>query len=343
MSGARGQRELSRRHLVQGAGAVGLGLLAGCGRLPWQSPGQAQAPNKVPRIGHVGVGAPGTRNPQALRAGLQELGYVEGQNLTIEWRSTGGNRESVVEAVRELVALQVDLMVVTGVNAAEVAQNATRTIPIVIVTLTNPVESGFVASLARPGGNITGVGAFALELSGKQLQLLAEAIPSVARVGVLWQASQPGRSRQLQEVQEAASALGIEVESLAVGDAQQLARIIQSGIQARIDALFALQSNLLVTQLDRILDWVAEGRLPGMYEDRQWTEAGGLMSYGPSFPAMHRRAAYYVDRMLRGDTPAELPVERPREFEFVINLRTAQALGLTIPHHVLLQATEVIQ
>src|SRR3954471_5725095 len=192
---------LSRRRFVVGTGASSLGLLAGCGRWPWQ----AQAPTKLPRIGYVGSAS--DRNLEGLLDGLHELGYVEGRNLTVEWRVTGGRRERVAEAVAELVALNVDALVVTGVIPAQVAQNATRTIPIVIIMLSDPVDSGFVASLARPGGNITGVGSFALELSTKQLQLLAETVPSVARVGVLWQARHLSKARQLQEIQEAAPAL----------------------------------------------------------------------------------------------------------------------------------------
>jgi putative ABC transport system substrate-binding protein len=292
-----------------------------------------------------GPPAPGGRNnPGALADGLRELGYVEGNNLTVEWRSTGGRRERVLEAVAELVALNVDAIVVTGVTPARAAQDATRTIPIVIVMLSDPVENGLVTNLARPGGNITGLGSFQLELSGKQLQLLREAVPSAARVGVLWQGSHPGKARQVKEIHDAAPASGIKVESLAVSEPRELASAVQAGIQARVDAIFTLQSDLTVGQLRaQIIELVAQARLPGMYEVRDWTEAGGLMSYGPSFAAMHRRAAYYVDKILKGTAPGDLPVERPREFELVINLKTAQALGLSIPQSVLNQATEVIR
>ena len=329
----------TRRRFMQGASVAGLALVAGCGRWPWQ----AQPPAKVPRIGYVGAGSAGERYATALLDGLRELGYVEGHNLTAEWRITGGSPERVAEAVAELVALPLDAIVVTGVIPAQVAQNATRTIPIVIVMLSDPVESGFVGSLARPGGNITGLGSFALELSGKQLQLLGEAIPSVVRVGILWQARHLSKARQFKEIEDAAPALGLQVKSLAVDGPDELPSAIQAGIQAPVDALFALQSDLTVGQQARILELVRQARLPAMYEVRDWTEAGGLMSYGPSFHDMHRRAAYYVDRILKGANPGELPVERPMRFDFAINLQTAQALGLTIPPHVLLQATEVIQ
>ncbi len=330
---------LSRRQLVLGAGSAA--LLAGCGRLPWQPP-----PAKVYRVGYVGApspGDPGAHNARALLDGLRDLGYVEGQNLTVEWRATGGNRERVLESVAELVALNVDVIVATGASTARAAHNATRTIPIVIVMLTDPVESDFVASLARPGDNITGLGSFALELSGKQLQLLVEAIPSVARVGVLWQASNPAKARQFKEIQDAALVLGIHVESLAVDEPQDLASAIQAGIQGRVDAIFALQSNLTAEHRVRIVELVAQARLPAMYEIREWTAAGGLMSYGPSFSAMHRRAAYYVDKILQGTKPADLPVERPMIFEFVVNMKTARELGITFPHEVALQITEVIE
>jgi putative tryptophan/tyrosine transport system substrate-binding protein len=332
-----------RRRFVQGASALGLGLVVGCGR--W--PGQAPRPARVPRIGYLGFAAPGVvpggQNADAVMDALRELGYVDGQNISIEWRATGGDPERVQAAAVDLIALQVDAVVVTGVIGAQALQNATRTIPTVIVMLSDPVATGFVSSLARPGGNITGLGSFALELSGKQLQLLREAIPSVARVGVLWQTPHPGKVGQLKEIQEAGAALGIGIESLAVGEPQQLASAIQAGIQARVDAVFPLQSDLTVQQRAPIVDLVAQAGLPAMYEYRDWTEAGGLLSYGPNFIAMHRRAAYYVDRILKGAKPAELPVERPREFDFIVNLRTAQALGLTIPPHVLMQATEVLQ
>ena len=329
----------TRRRFMQGVGVAGLGLLAGCGRLP----GQAQQPAKEARVGYVGVTGRVGPYPQALADGLRELGYVEGDNLTVEWRATGGRSERVHELVAELVALHVDAIVVTGATGARAAQDATRTIPIIIVMLSDPLEGGFVASLARPGGNITGLGSFALELSGKQLQLLREAIPSVARVGVLWEGGNPSKVRQFREIQDAARVLGIQVESLAVDGPDALASAIRAGIQAKVDAIYTLQSDLTVRQRARILDLVAQPQVPTMYESRDWIEAGGLMFYGPSFAAMHRQAAYYVDRILKGARPADLPVERPREFEFVINLRTAQTLGLTIPPHVLLQATEVIQ
>jgi putative tryptophan/tyrosine transport system substrate-binding protein len=332
-------RPVSRRRAFRAAGVAGLGLLVGCGRLT----GQAQEPAKVPRIGYVGTPAAGDPQSEALREGLRELGYREGHNLAIEWRPTAGSRERVLEALGELVALNVDAIVVTGATVARAAQNATRTIPIVIVMLSDPLEGGFIASLARPGGNITGLGSFALELSGKQLQLLAEAFPAVGRVGVLWEERNPSKARQYREIEDAATVLGIRVESLAVGAPHELASAIQAGIQAQVDALITLQSDLTTPQRTRILELVAHARLPAMYENREWTQAGGLLSYGPNFPTMHRRAAYYVDKILKGAKPADLPVERPTTFEFVINVKSAQALGLTIPQHVLLQATEVIQ
>jgi putative ABC transport system substrate-binding protein len=329
---------LDRRGFVLRTGTAGLGLLAGCGRLPWQAP----VPVKVPRIGSLGIGSSGERYATALLEGLQELGYVEGHNIAIEWRLTAGSRERVAEAAAELVALNVDAIVVTGATAARAAQDATRTIPIVIVMLSDPVESGYVASLARPGGNITGLGSFALGLGAKALQLLAEAIPSVTRVGVLWEASNPTKPRQVKEIQEAGTALGIHVESLAVDEPHQVASAVQAGIEARLDAIFTLQTELTIAQRPRILELLAQARLPAMYEIRDWTEAGGLMSYGPSFLAMHRRAAYYVDRILRGTRPADLPVEQPMTFDFVVNMKTAAALGITFPNEIMLQVTEVI-
>ena len=234
---------------------------------------------------------------------------------------------------------------VTGVTPARAAQDATHTIPIVIVMLSDPVERGFVASLARPGANITGLGSFgsAVGLRGKALQLLVEAIPSVARVGILWEASNPIVRSQVQQIQEAGPALGVHVESLAVSEPHEVATAVQAAIEARLDGIYTLQTELTIGQRPRILELMVQARLPAMYEIRDWTEAGGLMSYGPNFVAMHRRAAYYVDRILKGAKPADLPVEQPTTFEFVVNLKTAQALGLTFPPEILLQVTEVLQ
>ena len=327
-----------RAFLRSGLALTGLGLLAGCGVLPPSFSGAA----KVPRIGYIGMTSSGARNADELAAGLRELGYVEGQNVIIEWRLTEGRLERDRVAA-ELVAAKVDVIVATGVFGAQAAQQATRTIPIVIVMLSDPVEGGFVASYARPGGNITGLGSFQLELSRKQLELLREAVPSVTREGVLWERSHPGRARQFKEIQDTAPALSLDVASQAVGDPTELANAIRDASQSRVDAIFVLQSDLTVAQQPRIIELVAQARLPAMYVIRDWVEAGGLMSYGPSFPAMHRRAAYYVDKVLKGTAPADLPVERPREFEFVMNLRTAHSLGLNIPPSVLAQAGEVIQ
>jgi putative ABC transport system substrate-binding protein len=334
----RRESRLSRRQFV--AGAAGLGVLAGCGR--W--PGQALVPVKVPRIG-VWIGSAGERYATALLDGLGELGYVEGHNLNVEWRLMGGSPEQVTEAVAELVALNVDAIVVQGVTPARAAQAATRTIPIVIVMLSDPVANGFVASLARPGGNITGLGSFgsAVGLRGKAFQLLVEAIPSVARLGILWQASNAIAGSMIQQIQESGKALGVHVESLAISEPHEVASAVQAAIEARLDAIYTLQTELTIAQRPRILEVMAQARLPAMYEIRDWTEAGGLMSYGPSFLAMHRRAAYYVDRILKGVKPADLPVEQPMTFEFVVNLKTAQALGITFPNEIMLQVTEVIQ
>jgi len=328
----------TRRRFLRGSlTTVGVGLLAGC-ETRWPP---FSAPAKIPRIGCVG--GFGGANAEALADGLRELGYVEGHNLTIEWRSTEGRPERVLGIAAELVALTVDAIVVTGVLAARAVQNATRTIPIVIVMLSDPLESGFVASLARPAGNITGLGSFALELSGRQLQLLREAVPSVTRVGVLWEGSHPSKAQQLKEILAVAPTLGIRIESLAVGNPQELASVIRAGAQARVDAILTLQSDLTVQQQTQILALVTQARLPSMYEISSWPEAGGLLSYGPSFPAMHRRAAYFADKILKGAKPADLPVERPTKFDLVVNLKTARALGLAIPQSVLQQAAEVIQ
>jgi putative ABC transport system substrate-binding protein len=317
-------------------------VLAGC-RIAGPSP--VDSP-KVSRIGYIGAtvpGEPSASNSEALVDGLRELGYVEGANLSVEWRATAGRRERVLEAAAELAKLNLEAIVVTGVTLAQALQEETRTTPIVIVMLSDPLESGLVTSLARPAGNMTGLGSFALELSGKQLQMLRESIPAMTRVGVLWEGRHPSKIQQFKEIQDAAPALGLQVVSFPFGDPADLASTVQAAAQSGIDAMFVLQSDLTTPLRPRIVELMANERLPAMYEAREWAVAGGLLSYGPSFTAMHRRAAYFVDRLLSGAAPADLPVERPREFELVINLKSSQGLGLSIPRTILEQATEVIQ
>jgi putative tryptophan/tyrosine transport system substrate-binding protein len=329
---------LSRRQVLQGAGAMGLGLVAGCGRLP----GQAQAPAKVPRIGYLGVfsDAPGP-SAEPFRQGLHDLHYAEGHNILIEWRWAGPNSDRLPELTAELVRLPVDVIVAEGA-AIRAAMEATSEIPIVMMGAIDPVTSGYVASLARPGGNVTGPSNMAVQLGAKRLQLLKEAAPGTQHVAVLWHPT-PTTAVAWEEVQGAAPTVGVGLQSLPVGDAPDFDTAFEAAARERANALFVLPDSFMSYHLARTVDLGTQSRLPAMYPRRAYVEAGGLMSYGAVPGDSVRRAAVYVDKILKGAKPADLPVEQPMTFEFVINLQTAQALGLTIPPHVLLQATEVIQ
>ena len=306
---------------------------------------EAQPATKVYRIGRLSSGSPGP-NPslEAFRQGLRDLGYVEGQNLVLELRAGEGSEERLRELAAELVRLQVDVIVASSAPAARVAQQATTTIPIVIVTLTDPVSAGFVSSLARPGGNITGVSGPGAEFIGKQLELLKEAVPGLTRVGVLMHPAHPMASPILGEIQRAALALGVQLHLLDVHGADELDTALAAMTSAQADALLMPPFPLLDAQRQRILDFAAQHRLPVMATDvRGWVEDGALMFYGQGNTANSRRAAAYVDKILKGARPGDLPVEQPMKFELIINLKTARTLGLTLPPGLLFQADEVLQ
>jgi putative tryptophan/tyrosine transport system substrate-binding protein len=332
---------LSRRQFVQGAGLAGLGLLAGCGRLP----GQVREPDRVPRLGWLTGPSEATTNFEAFQEGLREYGHVPGQNISIEAHSVEGTDTDGLRAtIAAPVRLPVDIIVVgSGLPAVRAARDVTNTTPVVVTVGGDPVEAGLVASLARPGGNITGLTAISYQLSGKRLELLAQAVPGIGRVGVLWNAASRGKAREWQETAAAAQSLGIQLQSLEVRGPEDFERAFDAATQERAEALVVLHEGVTVAARPRIVDSAARTHLPAIYEFRDWTEAGGLMNYAPNRAVMARRAAYYVNRILKGAKPADLPIEQPREFDFVINLKTAQALGLAIPQHVLLQATEIIQ
>jgi len=331
----------TRREFVQGVGIAGLGLLAGCGQLPWQ----AQA--RVPRIGWLGnVRADANLDPnfEAFREGLRGLGYADGQNIVIEVRWSEGRVERLPALATELVRLQPDVLVTTTTLPTQAAMQATSTIPIVFCAVGDPAGLGMVASLARPGGNITGQSDLFVGLSGKRLELLKEAVPSAARVAVLWKPANPASVLEWGETQQAARALGLEPISAEADSGDDLPRAFETIAGAHPDALIILSAAYTsVISTPRLPEFIARSRLPTMHYRREDVAAGALMAYGPRLVSQYRRAAYYVDRILKGTPPAEIPVEQPREFDFVINLKTAQTLGLTIPPHVLLQATEVIQ
>ena len=311
----------------------------------------AQPATNVYRIGRLSSGRPlpeSNAREEAFRQGLRELGYVEGQNLVMEYRYAAGSAERLPHLAAELVRLQVDVIVAGGTAAIRAAQHATHTIPIVMTGSYDPVQEGFVASLARPEGNITGLSFLQAELPGKRLELLKETVPQSTRIAVLWNPMGPGyESRQslLQNLTVAARTLGLQLHVVEVRRADELETAFAALPQARPDALLVMEDALVLsTRLGRRLaDLAATSRLPAMYSWREYVDAGGLMAYGPSLQDTYRRAATYVDKVLKGAAPADLPVEQPTKFELVINLKTAKALGLTIPATLLFQANEVIQ
>ena len=305
----------------------------------------AQPAGKVYRIGRLHPGSPeGNLSREVFRPALHELGYIEGQNLVIEYRGAEGRPERLPDLAAELVRLQMDVIVAIGGAATRAVQHATRTIPIVIAGSSDPVGEGLVASLARPGGNTTGLSNLSAELPGKRLEILKEMVPQSARVAVLANPADPNHASAMHTLTGAAQALGLHLHVVELRSPDELDAAFAAMTRAGADALFVQGEPLLLDGLrGRIVDLAATSRLPAMYSWRMYVEAGGLMAYGPSLPDMHRRAAAYVDKILKGAKPADLPVEQPTKFEFVINLKTAQALGLAIPPTVLFQADEVIQ
>ena len=308
---------------------------------------EAQQPTKVPRIGFA-VGQGSTKNPgpnvEAFRQGLQGLGYIEGKNIVVEYRYAEGIEDRLPGLVAELVGLKVDVIVVPPVVAIRAAKQATKTIPIVMVTTADPVAIGLIESLARPGGNITGLTRLTAELSGKRLELLKEAVMGLSRVGVLWDADGAGSANSFKEYDAAARALKIALQSLEVrGPNPDLDGAFQAAAKRHVSALIAIRGSLLNRYPKRIADLAIKHRLPSMFEGSADVEAGGLMSYSASDAESFRRAAIYVDKILKGAKPAALPVEQPTKFEFVINLKTAKQIGLTIPQSVLYRADKVIK
>jgi putative ABC transport system substrate-binding protein len=303
----------------------------------------AQPPGKVFRIGWLTLGFPAQPDLDGLRQGLRELGYVEGQNFVIEARYAEGQVERLSDLATELVRLHIHVMIAAGSAATRAAQQATSTIPIVMTTFMDAVAQGFVGSLARPGGNITGVAGLGVELSGKRLEILKEAVPEVARIAVLWNPANTTTAPNLRATQAAAQALGVELHVLEVRTPNDFEGAFAAVTRGRAGAVLVIGDAFLAGNRTRTVDFAQQNGLPGMYSGREWVDAGGLMSYAPSWTAMFSRAAIYVDKILRGAKPADLPVEQPTKFELVINLKTAKALGLTIPPTLLLLADEVIR
>jgi putative ABC transport system substrate-binding protein len=311
------------------------------------SPAEGQQAAKVPRIGYVSTsGDPATPGYQveAFRQGLRDLSYVEGKNIVLEYRYLEGKIDRTPGLVAELVQLKVDVLVVTGLTPVRAAKEATKTIPIVMVTTQDPVATGLIESLARPGGNITGLTTLTRDLSGKRLELLKEIVPKMPRVAVLWNADEPGAAIALKEYEAVARALKIDLQSLGVRVPNpDFDGAFQAAAKERASALITITGTLLGRNAKPIAELAIKNRLPSMHERKQYVEAGGLLSYETDNYDNFRRATIYVDKILKGAKPADLPVEQPTKFEFVINLKTAKQIGLTIPQSVLFRADKVIR
>ena len=309
------------------------------------SSAEAQQPTKVPRIGYLtGVSlSANSARIEAFRQGLRELGYVEGKNIVIEWRSAEGKLDRLPALAAELVRLKVDVIVTAGPPATRAAKEATITIPIVMAQDTDPVGNGFVASLARPGGNITGLSTLAPEISGKRLELLKEIVPRLSRVAVLGTSTHPGNAQALRELELAAEAFGVQLQYLDVLGPKDIETAFRAASKGRADAVLVLASPILNSQRTQVADLAVKNRLPAIYRQSEYVEAGGLMTYGVNLTDLFRRAATYVDKILKGAKPADLPVEQPTKFEFIINLKAAKQIGLTIPPNVLVRADRVIK
>jgi putative tryptophan/tyrosine transport system substrate-binding protein len=305
----------------------------------------AQTAGKVYRIGVLEPTsmALNAANLEAFRQGLRELGYVEGRNMTIEYRSADGRSERFPDLAAELVRLKVDVILTRGTPAVIAAKNATGTIPVVMAASGDPVLSGVVASLARPGGNVTGLSAIVVEVSGKRLELLRQVIPGISRIAGLFNMSNPNDALQWKEAEIAASSLRVQLQLLDVRKPGDFARAFDAATKQRAGALVVGLDALTWANHRPIVDLAAKQRLPAIYGGREFVDAGGLIAYGVSYPHLYRRAATYVDKILKGAKPADLPVEQPTKLELVINLKTAKALALTIPPSLLARADELIQ
>ena len=306
---------------------------------------QGQQAGRVPRIGYLGTRTPSDFGLDAFRQGLRELGWVEGQNIVIDYRFAEGRLDRLPDLAAELVRLKVDIIVAHSTPGAAAAKNATETIPIVMTVVGDPVGLGLIASLARPGGNATGLSfsVVGLEIIGKQLELLKETVSKIRRMAILSNAANPIQPLAIRDVNVAARSLGVQLQLLEVRGPNEFDSAFAAMAKERVGALLVVADSMFVFHRTRLADLAARSRLPAAYGWREHVEAGGLMSYGPSLRDLFRRAATYVDKILKGAKPADLPVEQPTKFELVINLKTAKALGLTIPPSLLQRADEIIQ
>jgi putative ABC transport system substrate-binding protein len=308
---------------------------------------EAQQAAKISRIGFLSPSSPSDPRTQrfreAFRQGLRELGWVEGQNIAIEYRWAEERTERLADLASELVGLKVDVIVAATTPAIQPAKQATGTIPIVMAIAVDPVATGFVASLARPGGNITGLSMMSSELVGKQMQLLKELVPKISQVALLWNPANPSTAPGLRHAQDAARALGVRLQPLEARGPGEIDSAFAAMARDRAGAVIVLVDTTFAAHRTRIADLAAKSRLPAVYGLADHAQAGGLMAYGPNLPDLYRRAATYVDKILKGAKPADLPVEQPTKFELVVNMRTAKALGLAIPPSILIRADQVLE
>ena len=311
-------------------------VLAACGTT------EANSEAKVPRVGFLSVSAT-PKFIDALREGLRDLGYVEDETIIIDWRVVR-DREELQGVAQEFVANEVDLIIAGGTKAVKAAMKETSTIPIVMTNSGDAVGTGLVASLARPGGNVTGSTQISPQLSAKRVQLLKEAIPSLSRLAVLWHPDHPNTPRMFQEIQAAAADFGLELVSLEVREpSPEIERAFARAVDSRVDAILVLRDPLTIKHQQQIVDLAAANHIPAMYETMNFVNAGGLMLYGPSFRDLYRNAATFADKILKGSIPAEMPVEHPTNFELVVNQKAAEALGLVLPEPFLLRTTKLIR
>jgi putative ABC transport system substrate-binding protein len=319
--------------------------LLGGAAAAWPLTARAQQAGKVYRIGFLGnsTAALEANLVGSFREGLRDLGYVEGQNILIEYRWAEGQYEQFPALIAELLAQRVEVIVTAGTPASLAVKKTTTSVPLVMVAVGDPVTTGLVASLARPGGNITGLTSTSEELDGKRLELLREVIPKLSHVAVFWNPENPTLLTSLKEMRAAAQVLGIKVQVLEVRTPDDLEETFKAIVRERPGALLVMGDRLFLHNRQRIMDFATKQRLPVVPGHPELVEAGGLMSYGASYPGMHRRAAYFVDRILKGAKPADLPVERPVKFELVLNLKAAKTLGLEVPPQLIARADEVIE
>jgi putative tryptophan/tyrosine transport system substrate-binding protein len=304
---------------------------------------EAQQPVKVYKIGLLlGFGGLLPSSIEAFRQGLREFGYLEGQNIAVEYR-VYERTNRLADLAAELVQLKVDVIVANSTEPALAAKKTTKSIPIVFASVSDPVGAGLVTSLARPGGNVTGLTQFAPELGFKRLELLKEVVPRLSRVAVLWSSDRAGQKPQMEEIELAANALRLRLQPLDVPEPPDFEALFHSAIRGRANAFVALASPRFTSHQAQIVGLATKNRLPSVYVESNWVEAGGLMSYGPNTNERWRRASYYVDKILKGTKPADLPIEQPLKFEFVINLKAAKQIGLTVPPEVLARANIVIK